>query len=128
MTLPGPRVVEVAYYDADLESDSLERYGMKTKPPIILHIYRESRREALRYFTLSFGSESWASEIYFDFSIDTLLLNCLAITENEDINTRFIEEAIGIEQVQTIANWSFTCFLLEDAVGVLAKKSKALNA
>jgi len=40
--------------------------------PVILHICRESRTEALKSFKMTFGSHWFPGEVYFDFEKDTL--------------------------------------------------------
>jgi hypothetical protein len=42
--------------------------------PVLLHVSRESRYEALKRYTLAFGIAQASSKIYFDFKRDTLFL------------------------------------------------------
>lgn len=62
------RVVE-ARYNADED-----RFISTSSPPVVLHVCREARHEALRIYKLYFGTSSAASRIYFHSSLDTLYL------------------------------------------------------
>jgi hypothetical protein len=126
-TLPGPRILEVAYCEAGSDSDMPEKFGVATRPPVALRVCRESRREASRFYTLSFGSENWASKIYFDFSIDTLYLNCLTIGQDGVDIERFLREAEGIENVRTIAACLLTCDILEVNIDDFDKRLTSLE-
>lgn len=74
-TLPGPRVVRVR---VDLD---LMECRSSTPLPVALHVSQESRLEAKRFYTLSFGprddqdpeepNRAPGGRIYFDFGIDT---------------------------------------------------------
>ncbi len=65
-SLPGPRLVDLCH--------NCDRAGYTTKceTPAALWVCQESRKEALRFYTLSFGTSSTESTIYFDFNIDHL--------------------------------------------------------
>jgi hypothetical protein len=56
----------------------------------------ESRKEASNYYTRTFGGENWTSEIWFNFSIDTLLVICDFLGRDGAI-VRFLEKAVGLE-------------------------------
>jgi len=51
--------------------------GLKTDLPVpsLLHASRESRRAALKFYTLSFATLGSKPQVYFNFELDTLYLN-----------------------------------------------------
>jgi hypothetical protein len=62
----------------------------------------ESRKEASNYYTRTFGGENWTSEIWFNFSIDTLLVICDFLGRDGAI-VRFLEKAVGLENIRFLA-------------------------
>ena len=74
---PGPRTVSIKYnarFFRELGQGNPAAAGWRSPDPvpIILHICRESRAEALKLYRLAFGSYLRSGTIYFDFSKDTL--------------------------------------------------------
>jgi hypothetical protein len=74
---PGPRTVSVKYKGLSCYSTgkgflAAADWRSPDPIPIVLHICRESRTEALKSYQLAFGSYLHPGRIYFDFSKDTL--------------------------------------------------------
>jgi hypothetical protein len=74
---PGPRTVSIKYKGLNFYSVgkgfSVAAGWRSPDPiPVILHICRESRTEALKFYQLAFGSYHHNARTYFDFSKDTL--------------------------------------------------------
>jgi hypothetical protein len=74
---PGPRTVSIKYkglsfYSIGKGFSAAAGWRSPDPVPIILHICRESRNEALKSYQLAFGSYLHPGRIYFDFSKDTL--------------------------------------------------------
>jgi hypothetical protein len=79
LSLPGPRVVL-------LKQDSFpptKSFRSPAEIPVALAVCRESRQEALIFYEFAFGVHEFPGEICFDFSIDSILLDCETI-EYED--------------------------------------------
>lgn len=79
LSLPGPRFVEMRMsaiqqhqqYDFVTKENDFTYSG---STPTLLHVCQESRKEALRYYTLAFHNRKCSIPVYFDFDIDTLYL------------------------------------------------------
>jgi hypothetical protein len=74
---PGPRTVSIKYkglsfYSIGKGFSAAAGWRSPDPVPIVLHICRESRTEALKSYQLAFGSYLHPGRIYFDFSKDTL--------------------------------------------------------
>jgi hypothetical protein len=74
---PGPRIVSIKYkglsfYSIGKGFSAAAGWRSPDPVPIVLHICRESRTEALKSYQLAFGSYLHPGRIYFDFSKDTL--------------------------------------------------------
>lgn len=72
-----PRIVTITYgsQSTKYKGKNISRFdGWKTPDPVpvILHVSRESRAEALKSYKPAFGSHFHPAKIYFDFSKDTL--------------------------------------------------------
>ncbi|KAI9646192.1 hypothetical protein NHQ30_005632 [Ciborinia camelliae] len=67
-TLPGPRVTAIKYDDQNNTCESTSLI------PVALHVCSVSRTEALRFYSLSFGTTSDNGRIYFRFGFDIPLL------------------------------------------------------
>ncbi|TGO32715.1 hypothetical protein BHYA_0294g00120 [Botrytis hyacinthi] len=67
-TLPDPRVIPISYDDITQVCQST------SSVPIALHICSISRVEALRFYSLSFGTTNGNGRIYFRFGFDIPLL------------------------------------------------------
>jgi hypothetical protein len=71
---PGPRVIELV--DGPGRTGKLRAQKLVTPwitpatPPAVLYVCRESRDEALRYYHLAFGRNSFEPRIYIDFVRD----------------------------------------------------------
>lgn len=65
--LVEPRVVELCY-DEDIKT-----LWTTAKVPVVLQICRESRQEAQRHYELSFAGMRSGPNIWFNFTLDTLL-------------------------------------------------------
>jgi hypothetical protein len=63
-----PRIVELRHTYA------MSNCWTLAKVPVLLHVSRESRYEALKRYTLAFGIERTPDKNYFDFDRDTLFL------------------------------------------------------
>lgn len=81
LTLPGPRIVPILSYgkvpwDIKAWDQTFHRYAFHSpaKPPVTLFVNRESRAEARRFYTLTFGSPSLGipNSVWFNYAIDTL--------------------------------------------------------
>jgi hypothetical protein len=71
---PPPRIVELV--DGPGRTGKLRAQQLVTPwitpaaPPVVLYVCRESRNEALRYYQLAFGRNSFEPRIYVDFARD----------------------------------------------------------
>jgi hypothetical protein len=70
--------------------------------PAALHVCLESRQEALKQYTPSFGCGS-DSEIYFNFATDTLVITCCGMNGEGDLLNGFLEHAVGLRKVRKMA-------------------------
>lgn len=90
-----------------------------TPIPAALHTCQESRQEALKIYTLTFGTVGRARtshRFFFDFSGDILLFPdmcdenlCLRLAEKLIYLEIFVENVRGVEKVQTMT--VCTCFI-----------------
>jgi hypothetical protein len=75
-TLPGPRIVRLVFKERDYSynnrSGVLSDMESYATIPVILHVCKESREEALRQYQLQFAIGSHLPNVYFNFKIDTL--------------------------------------------------------
>ncbi|KAG4431033.1 hypothetical protein IFR05_013491 [Cadophora sp. M221] len=63
-----PRIVTLTYTSAT------SSFNSKTPPPTLLSVNQESRHEAFRIYTLSFGTSSQPAKTYFNPYLDTLYI------------------------------------------------------
>jgi hypothetical protein len=70
--------------------------------PAALHVCRDSRQEALKQYTPSFGCGS-DSEIYFNFATDTLAITCCGLNGADYLMNDFLEHAVGLRKVRKMA-------------------------
>lgn len=84
LALPGPRIVKVrpcsVKFMEELAAGDMTKHTFvsPTKAPSILFVCGESRKEAMKTYQLSFGSEhhNIPSTVYFNFDLDMLYFPC----------------------------------------------------
>ncbi|TGO28055.1 hypothetical protein BPAE_0033g00580 [Botrytis paeoniae] len=102
-TLPDPRVIPVSYDDTTQVCQST------SSVPIALHVYSISRTEALRFYSLSFGTTNENGRIYFRFGFDIplLLTNIFDRTQPTKLPAdrfqSFINSTQNLEKLDAIA-------------------------
>jgi hypothetical protein len=110
LSLPGPRVVL-------LKQDSFpptKSFSSPAEIPVALAVCRESRQEALIFYEFAFGVHSLPGEICFDFSIDSILLDC-EIVDYEDF--LFLEIAESFRKLRSfICCYKYSALFGENAV------------
>lgn len=77
---PGPRTVEVLF----AQKTGSEKHEFLADTPIVLFICKESRQEALSFYTLAFGGKHASNPVYFDPKSDTLYLRDLCYPRRQD--------------------------------------------
>ncbi|KAB8297165.1 hypothetical protein EYC80_002546 [Monilinia laxa] len=102
-SLPGPRVTAIKYDDQNNVCESTSSI------PVALHVCNVSRTEALRFYSLSFGTTVDNGHIYFSFGFDIPLLltnifnnagsSTLPVKELES----FINSTWDLEKLDTVA-------------------------
>ena len=72
-SLPRPRLVHLRFKKGDVsyENGAISPMISEAEFPVMLHVCRESRQEALKSYQLQFGLGSNPPTVYFDFAIDT---------------------------------------------------------
>lgn len=87
------------------------KFNSPAKIPVALAICRESRQEALTFYEFAFGVDSLPGEICFDFSIDSILLDC-EILDYEGARFEFLEIASGFNKLRSLicCYYFSTCF------------------
>jgi hypothetical protein len=70
--LPGPRNVGIKIRIKDAGFGGWIARNSAPPPPVALQICHESRKEALKYYILSFGTAVYPPTVYFNYEIDTL--------------------------------------------------------
>ena len=78
-------------------------YLITTPPPTVLSVRKESRPVALEHYILSFRSKAIHGKTYFDFNMDTLLLDASCFEEQLLSFTELFGYSRDIEKVQTLA-------------------------
>lgn len=115
--LPGPRIVELIYHrrKKDSEGDVIPgHFTSRCHLPINLSVCQESRREALKQYKLSFATRNSDPKVYFDPSVDTLLLSWLVgVGEGQ-----WFFQVMGVQD--KVKHVCFTSFNLEQALRFLA--------
>lgn len=102
-TLPGPRVTPIKYDDQNNICESTASI------PIALHVCSVSRTEALRFYSLSFGSTEDNSRVYFRFGFDIplVLTNVFANTgqprQPAEKLELFVNSTRDLEKLDTVA-------------------------
>ncbi|KAF7902124.1 uncharacterized protein EAF01_007422 [Botrytis porri] len=102
-TLPDPRVIPITYDDTTQVCQSTSSI------PIALHVYSISRTEALRFYSLSFGTTNENGRIYFRFRFDIpiLLTNLFDRTRPPRVPAErfesFINSTQNLEKLDAIA-------------------------
>ncbi|KAF7897558.1 hypothetical protein EAF00_005786 [Botryotinia globosa] len=102
-TLPDPRVIPISYDDITQVCQST------ISVPIALHICSVSRIEALRFYSLSFGTTNENGRIYFRFGFDIplLLTNIYDRTQPNKLPAErfesFIKSTRNLEKLDAIA-------------------------
>ncbi|KAG4425547.1 hypothetical protein IFR04_001244 [Cadophora malorum] len=76
----GPRTVEVLF----AQKTGSEKHEFLADTPIVLFICKESRQEALSFYTLAFGGKHTSNPVYFDPKSDTLYLRDLCYPRRQD--------------------------------------------
>lgn len=77
LALPSPRILELEYHHANYEHEGPVMLGYCTPDNPLLGLLlacQESRRETLREYVLSFPTLTMGQRIYFDPSIDTVVI------------------------------------------------------
>jgi hypothetical protein len=69
MALPDPRAVELR------TSQRHKGYYTTARNPSLFYVNQEARNEALRFYTLTFGTDDAPARVYFDFEADVLFYN-----------------------------------------------------
>jgi hypothetical protein len=96
-----PRTVAIRYYP------SIDTCLSSSLPPAILHVSHEAREEALRIYTLAFGTRSSPARTYFNPYGDTLYLpRHMAMGYDEtlrDFKHFVVDPAHLLDRVQSIA-------------------------
>ena len=81
--LPGPRIirmelkhgVQVPLKEGEKKKPKVTRFISSRSRPVGLHVYRESRIEALKEYELAFPTKTSPAQTYINFAIDTLVLD-----------------------------------------------------
>lgn len=84
-TLPSLRIVELEYHQGVADDGGLIMKGYFTSccpVPVILSVCQESRSEAKNHYELSFPTMNSGPKVYFNPSIDTLVLSWRGILTN----------------------------------------------
>jgi hypothetical protein len=84
--------------------------------PTALHVCLESRQEALKHYTLTFGCY-FSSEIYFNFATDTLGITCCGLNGVGVLMEYFLDYAIGLDKVRKMAIFAAIDEYLERYLG-----------
>ena len=71
-TLPGPRNVGVRIKFIGVRFGGWIARENSPPPPLALQVCHESRKEALKYYILSFGTADRQARVYFNYHTDTL--------------------------------------------------------
>jgi hypothetical protein len=90
LALPGPRVVDVRLRQKSTPSSTgktfpVSRFVSSREHPVVLHVCRESRSEALLHYVLAFAlgtRKKSPAQIYIDFAIDTVWFDHMAYFPN----------------------------------------------
>ncbi|KAM0162597.1 hypothetical protein ACHAPG_001622 [Botrytis cinerea] len=102
-TMPDPRVIPISFEDATQVCQSA------ISVPISLHVCSISRAEALRFYSLSFGTTNENGRIYFRFGFDIplLLTNIFNKTQPIKLPTQrfeiFVNSIQNLEKLDAIA-------------------------
>lgn len=102
-TLPDPRVIPISFEDATQVCQSASLV------PIALHICSISRAEALRFYSLSFGTTNENGRIYFRFGFDIPLLLTNIFNKTQPIKLpaqrfeSFVNSIQNLEKLDAIA-------------------------
>ncbi|KAH8681457.1 hypothetical protein BX600DRAFT_429392 [Xylariales sp. PMI_506] len=91
------RVVEVYY------NSKKDRCEASTPPPAILHVCRESRREALRLYKELFCTKTHSSNIYFNPEVDTLYIPRPSYLGYDNSSRDFAKNTTGASEVINLA-------------------------
>lgn len=102
MSLPGPRLVEIQYNKAHTGLKAAARI------PSALSVCKESRCEALRCYTLAFGTDKSPPHVYFDFSVDILFVNHFLFPLYDGVVQLLDNDFKDIEKVRALALCSST--------------------
>ncbi|PVH81175.1 hypothetical protein DL98DRAFT_174666 [Cadophora sp. DSE1049] len=102
---PGPRIIEVLF----AKSSRSDKYDFLADTPVVLHICKESRKEALAIYILAFGGKNALNPVYFSPEIDTLYLRELGHPSRKKVRM-FLQHVPGKEIIQKLA-LSTECFV-----------------
>jgi hypothetical protein len=75
MMLPPPRVIRIlAHWEENTPQPGAQLKADNATVPVVLHVNKESRGSAKRFYTLTFENQLHRGPIYFDFNRDTMFL------------------------------------------------------
>jgi hypothetical protein len=75
MMLPPPRVIRIlAHWEENTSQPGAQLKAEDASVPVVLHVNKESRGSAERFYTLTFWNQLQRGPIYFDFNRDTMFL------------------------------------------------------
>ncbi|PMD53452.1 uncharacterized protein K444DRAFT_147887 [Hyaloscypha bicolor E] len=75
LMLPPPRVIRIlAHWEENTSQPGAQLKAEDASVPVVLHVNKESRGSAKRFYTLTFENQLHRGPIYFDFNRDTMFL------------------------------------------------------
>jgi hypothetical protein len=96
-SLPGSQLVHLHFKKDDIsyENGAINLMISKAEFPVMLHVCKETRQEALKSYQLQFGLGPNPPTVYFDFAVDTLYFGPVADCDRDHAEDDGTERTAG---------------------------------